>query len=360
MCNMPNQNRDRLTPDFFAFTFPIFIGNIFQQLYNIVDTIIVGQFVGTGALAAVGSTGTVSFMLLGFLMGFTTGVTVPTGQHFGAGDMQGMRKTVASAILLCCIGSVLMTVLGMTIMGRLLRIMQTPQDIFSGAYSYIMIICGGIVAQIAYNLLSCLLRALGNSRVPLYFLILAALLNIVLDLVFIVCFHMGTAMSAYCAQNTGAGEVGRVRSEFRAATVIAAVYSAFVGVPLFFFGKYMTYIFVSGDGDMIIEEVNIFLRCTAVFFIPLAIVNIYRNAIQGMGYGLMPMMAGVAELAGRTTVALIAAQYASYMGVCMASPVAWTMASALLVTVYFHVIRQQETNCGLGKEPIRRKRRAQA
>ena len=157
-----------------GFTIPIFIGNIFQQFYSMVDTIIVGKFVGTKALAAVGSTGTITFLILGFLMGMTVGFTVLTAQRFGAGDMEGMRKTVGSAAILSAAVSVLVTAVSMAGMRPLLLFMNTPEDIFANAYTYVMIICAGIFAQVLYNLLSCVLRALGNSQTPLYFLILAA------------------------------------------------------------------------------------------------------------------------------------------------------------------------------------------
>ena len=167
----------------FNFTLPIFIGNVFQQFYSMADTIIVGKFVGTKALAAVGSTGTIMFLINGFILGMTAGFTVLTAQKFGAGDMKAMRKTVGNAAILAIIMSLIMTVLGMMAMKPLLGIMKTPDDIFKDAYAYIMVICGGIAAQMLYNFLSSVLRALGNSKVPLYFLILAALLNIVLDMV---------------------------------------------------------------------------------------------------------------------------------------------------------------------------------
>lgn len=177
----------------FNFTLPIFIGNVFQQFYSMADTIIVGKFVGTKALAAVGSTGTIMFLINGFILGMTAGFTVLTAQKFGAGDMKAMRKTVGNAAILAIIMSLIMTVLGMMAMKPLLGIMKTPDDIFKDAYAYIMVICGGIAAQMLYNFLSSVLRALGNSKVPLYFLILAALLNIVLDMVFIIAFHMGSS-----------------------------------------------------------------------------------------------------------------------------------------------------------------------
>ena len=179
------------------FTFPLFIGNVFQQLYNMADTIIVGKFVGANALAAVGSTGTIMFLIIGFLQGLTAGFTVPTAQKFGAGDLKAMRKTVGSAAILSAIVSVIMTVVSMLGMKSLLHLLNTPSDIFQDAYSYIMVICAGIFAQVLYNLLASILRALGNSKIPLYFLILAAGLNVVLDLLFIIVFHMGAVGAAY-------------------------------------------------------------------------------------------------------------------------------------------------------------------
>ena len=179
-----------------SFTFPIFLGNVFQQFYNMADAVIVGKFVGTGALAAVGSTGTIMFLIYGFVVGMTAGFTVLTAQKFGAGDMDAMRKTVAGASVLSLIIGAVLTAAFMFLMKPWLELMNTPEDIFRDAYSYIMIISAGILAQMLYNLLASILRALGNSRVPLYFLILSALLNIVLDLVLIIFFHMGTAGAA--------------------------------------------------------------------------------------------------------------------------------------------------------------------
>lgn len=179
------------------FTIPILLGNIFQQLYNMVDTVIVGRFVGTNALAAVGATGTVVFFILGFLTGFTTGITVITSQRFGAGDMEGMRRSIGNSAFLSVAITVVMTVLSLALMKPILTLMQTPQDIFDDAYSYISIICMGMWTIVLYNLLSAMLRAIGNSKVPLYFLIMSAFLNVVLDLVFIINFDMGVKGAAW-------------------------------------------------------------------------------------------------------------------------------------------------------------------
>ena len=179
-----------------SFTFPIFLGNVFQQFYNMADAVIVGKFVGTKALAAVGSTGTIMFLIYGFVVGMTAGFTVLTAQKFGAGDMQGMRRTVAGAGILSFLIGLFLTVTFMLFMKPLLHLMNTPSDIFADAYKYIMIVSGGILAQMLYNLLSSILRALGNSKIPLYFLIISALLNIVLDLFLIIVFQMGAPGAA--------------------------------------------------------------------------------------------------------------------------------------------------------------------
>lgn len=179
------------------FIIPLVIGNIFQQLYNMVDTIIVGQFVGVKALAAVGATGTIMFLILGFMQGLTTGFTVLTSQRFGAGDMEGMKKSVGTAAILSILSTVVMTAVSVAGMNGLLHLMQTPEDIFDMSRTYIIIICAGMGCTVLYNLMASILRAVGNSKVPLYFLIVSAVTNIILDLVFIINFHMGVAGAAW-------------------------------------------------------------------------------------------------------------------------------------------------------------------
>ncbi|MDY2594407.1 MAG: MATE family efflux transporter [Oliverpabstia sp.] len=423
------------------FTLPIVIGNIFQQFYTMVDTVIVGKFVGTKALAAVGATGTICFLILGFLMGLTAGFTVITSQRFGAGDMEGMRKTVGSAAVLSVVISLLMTVVSMVGMKPLLKFMNTPDDIFHDTYLYIMIICAGIFAQVLYNLLACVLRALGNSKTPLYFLLFSAVLNIVLDLVLIIVFHLGApgaayatviaqgvsgllcliyiikkvpvlkleksdfrpdahlirtqlvigfpmalqysitaigtmmvqaalnglgslhvaaftaankieqvvtqmyvalgaTMATYSAQNMGAGKVKRIHQGFMSATVISFVYAAVTGVLVYVWGYKLTGLFVSENLDALMPLVDLYLRCVAVFFIPLAVVNVYRNGIQGMGFGFTAMLGGVAELVGRGVVAIVAAHYDSYLGICMASPMAWILAGILFIVMYCLIMKE--------------------
>jgi len=146
-------------------------------------------------------------------------------------------------------------------------------------------------------------------------------------------------MATYGAQNMGAGDVPRIRQGFKASTIIGILYAVASAVLVMTAGKYMTYLFVSEDVALIMDSVNTYLICVGIFFIPLAIVNIYRNGIQGLGYGLLPMMAGVAELVGRGVVAVIAAGRKSYLGVCLASPAAWVLASLLLIGMYYYVVK---------------------
>ncbi|MCR5254706.1 MAG: MATE family efflux transporter [Acetatifactor sp.] len=191
-----DMTKGKILPALIRFTIPILIGDVFQQLYNIVDTIIVGRTLGAGALGAVGATGTLMFLILGFIMTLGAGFAVVTSQRFGAHDEEGVRKSFASAIILMTGFGIILTVLSSAFLDPLLRLMNTPEDIYADSYSYISVICGGLLAPVFYNLLATNLRAIGNSKIPLYFLILSSFLNIALDFVFILTFKMGVAGAA--------------------------------------------------------------------------------------------------------------------------------------------------------------------
>lgn len=178
------------------FTIPLLIGNLFQQLYNMVDTMIVGKYVGASALAAVGATGNLMFLITGFSIGFAAGFSIITAQAFGAGDGWKLRHSVSNGILLSLLTAVILTTVSLTCMDTFLHWMNTPSDIYPQARSYITIIAAGLIANTFYNLLSGYLRAVGNSRAPLMFLIFSSVLNILLDLWFILSFHMGVKGAA--------------------------------------------------------------------------------------------------------------------------------------------------------------------
>ena len=149
------------------FSIPLLIGNVFQQFYSMVDTIIVGRFVGVDALAAVGSTGSMVFLVNGFATGLTSGFAVLVSQKFGAKDEKGLRKATASAITLTVISVIVATIVSLLGAKPLLKLMNTPENIMGDAYIYVKIIYGGIIATVSYNFIASILRALGDSKTPL-------------------------------------------------------------------------------------------------------------------------------------------------------------------------------------------------
>ena len=175
----------------FGFWFPVLLGNLFQQVYNLVDSVIVGRFVGVNAFAGVSATGSLNFLIIGFLLGMCSGCAIPVAQSFGEGDPHAMRKYFANAIYLCGGIAVAMSVATVLLTPAILRWTGTPEDIFDEAYHYIVYIFGGMAAIMLYNLSSGVLRAVGNTRTPLVFLVLSCAVNVALDLLFVVVFKMG-------------------------------------------------------------------------------------------------------------------------------------------------------------------------
>lgn len=425
----------------FRFALPIFIGNILQQAYQMADNIIVGQFVGANAFAAVGSTYGIFFLITGLIWGTTVGFTVPIAQKYGEGDFSQMRKMIGTSIWLSIIISVSMTIITVAIMPWLLRFMNTPEEIYAEAYSYIIIICAGLFAQILYNLLACILRAIGNSRIPLYFLILSAALNIILDFVFILPFKMGTGgaalatvisqaisgflcliyiikkvkilhlckdeltfnrelakeelliglpmalqyvitsigmlviqtslnllgteavtaysagnkievileqgpiaigstMATYTAQNWGAQKYKRISQGVKASFQIMIAYFLIFGTLTAFYGKELTYLFISDSTAAILTNVDLFLKIISSTGILLGILCIFRNCVQGMGFASISLIGGVVELIARTIVSLITMHYKTFGGICLGYPAAWLFASLFFIAIYCNIKRK--------------------
>lgn len=176
-----------------SFAIPMLFGFLFQQFYNMVDTIIVGKCLGVSALAAVGSTGSINFMIIGFCTGACSGFAIPVAQKFGAGDYVGMRKFVANAGWLSAVFAAVMTTIVGFLCMDILQWMNTPEDIIQGAYDYIFIIFLGIPVTYLYNILAGIIRSLGDSKTPVYFLLLSSLMNIALDFFTILVLGMGVS-----------------------------------------------------------------------------------------------------------------------------------------------------------------------
>ncbi len=178
------------------FAFPLLISNIFQQLYNTVDTMIVGNYLGDISLAAIGSCTSIYDLLVGFALGIGNGLAIVTARSYGANDKDLLKKSVASSMVIGIAVSVILTIIGMIFLKPLLGLLNTPVEIIDEAYSYISVIVMFIIVMFAYNLCAGLMRAIGNSIMPLVFLIISSLLNIVLDIFFITQLNMGVQGAA--------------------------------------------------------------------------------------------------------------------------------------------------------------------
>ena len=183
-------------PMMLAFALPLMLGNIFQQLYTVSDAAIVGRFVGVTALASIGAADWMNWGFLGIIMGFTQGFSILVSQYFGANDKKGLSKTIGNSLTLCVILAVIMSIVGQIMVKPLLILLNTPDGVLEGAVLYVRIFFIGIPIVTAYNFFSGVLRALGNSKTPLIAMVIASVINISLDLGFILIFNWGIAGAA--------------------------------------------------------------------------------------------------------------------------------------------------------------------
>ena len=309
-----------------AFAIPVFIGNLFQQFYNIVDTMIVGRFVGVNALAAVGSTSSIMFCVQGLASGLMTGFGVVIAQSFVAKDEKGLRHYVVMSKKLTLLLSVAITVFLVICNRPLLKIMNTPDYIFDGAYTYLFIIFAGFIAMMTYNLFAAILRAIGDSRTPLYFLILSSALNVVLDLVFVINFQMGVAGVAY-------------------ATVISQAVSAVL--CLVYMMKKYPQIMKSN------KEEAVFSLRSAVKLMGMGIPMALQFSITALGTMIVQ---STLKLLGETAIAAYCGQNAGaraflikiigtnfgYAGICFCDPAAWIAALIPLIPLYYYRMKKAE------------------
>ena len=423
-----------------AFCAPLLVGNLFQQLYNLADSILVGRILGVNAFAAVGSTGAINFLILGFALGICSGFVIPIAQSFGAGDGDEARRRAGQLVWLALAFSLLVTLVAALWTDDILRITQTPEEIFDEAYRYIHIVFLGAGATILYNLASGVLRALGDSKTPLYFLMGAVSVNIALDLLFMkgtgmgvegaayatvlsqffagaACVlyiyrrvpmlrltrddwrpdrrrmrlivgigvpmglqfsitaigsimvqsavndlgtaavaavsaaskaHMvvsapldscGVAMATYCGQNLGSKNLARIRKGMSAVTVMCFAYCAAAFAFNYYFGSAVASFFTDGAEAGILANAHRYLTLNGAAYPMLAVIFIYRNGLQGMGFSRQAMGAGLAELAARAFVAFGLVGQFGFLAVCWANPAAWLLADALLLTLYHTELR---------------------
>lgn len=376
-----NLTKGRPLKQILYFALPVFIGNVFQQFYSMVDNIIVGNTLGENAFAGVGATTSLAFLIIGFVQGLTAGFAVKTSQFYGANDVEKIKSSVAVSILLSGALTVALTVISVFTAMPILKLMRTPNEIINYSHQYITVVFVGLGATMLYNLCASILRALGDSKVPLLFLVMASVINIGLDLLFIMVFHMGvagagwatvisqfisgaacmvymfkkyeilrlssrhfklsfkfcmqhlavglpmafqysiiavgimvqqaalnafgtlyvsaytaaskidsiftqslvamgSAVATYVGQNYGAGEIERINKGVNQAMLVSVALAVVGGLIVFFGSDIMTALFVKNPDREMLSLSKRYLFWQGVFYIGLAVIYVYRNALQ--------------------------------------------------------------------------------
>ena len=398
-----------------GFAVPMLFGMLFQQFYNLVDTIIVGKTLGVEALAGVGATGSINFMIIGFCMGVCNGFVIPVAQCFGAKKPADLRKYVFNGYICSIVFAIVLTLAS--------------------------VIFIGIPTVFLYNMVSGVIRSLGDSKTPVVFLVLSSIINVVLDFFLILVCKMGVAgagwatvtsqlisgltcliymykkydilkgdkservldrrfitnlcmngvpmglqysitaigstilqaavntlgstyvaamtagskmfnftccpfdalgstMATYAGQNVGAAKIKRLGQGVRSAMIIGSVYSVLSLIALYFTTDYIALLFVNASETTIIALTRQFILASACFYIPLTGVNVVRFCIQGMGFSVFAISAGILEMIGRAFAAIILIPNIGFMGACLASPIAWIAADAFLFPAFIHCAKK--------------------
>ncbi|MCR5005226.1 MAG: MATE family efflux transporter [Clostridiales bacterium] len=286
------------------FFFPILLGTFFQQIYNTADTMIVGRFVGTKALAAVGSTGTFQNLIVGFFVGLSSGGTVIISQFFGGNDSENVGRAVHTAIALSLVGGAAIMLVGYVSAPAMLRLMNTPEDVLEPAVSYVRICFLGIIPVLIYNIGSGILRAIGDSRRPLYFLIISCLSNIVLDLLFVGVFRWGVNGAAFAtivAQGFSAFLILRLLSKSRESYRFRVKELRFdgsilkniirIGLPaglqsiLYSISNLIVQRSVNGFGTTTVASWTVFARVDSVYWMIIGAFGVAITTFVGQNFG---------------------------------------------------------------------------
>ena len=426
------------------FSIPLLIGNIFQQFYNIADIIIVGRTLGMNALASVGAVSPLFFLLMFIIVGLTSGFSVITGQYFGAKDYNGVRRSFAVSAVLSFSFTIVFSVICSLMLVKILSLMNVPPEIFSDAYWYTLICILGLIISNFYNLLANVIRALGDSLTPLYALIIASVVNIILALIFIlilgwgvpdsavalilsqgisaflcvlyikykmpllhlsksdwkfsksdlqfalihlkvglptslqfaiiglsiliiqtVCnsfgadviasftaslrieqiailpmITFGVALSTYVAQNFGAKNYSRIRTGVKKASLINFLVSIFMAFIMYFWGSDLVRLFIGSGNERIVKLAHSYLTISSLFYFFIAQIFIYRNALQGLGRPVIPLISSIGELIVRSFFAIYLAGIIGYYSVFYAGPISWVTAGVVVAIGYYSTINK--------------------
>lgn len=420
-----------------TFALPIFLANLLQLTYSIVDTRIVGTFLGENMLAAVGATTTLSNLIIGFLLGLSNGFAIVTAQKFGAKDIRAVKKSFATAIILGVSTALVLTVAGLVFLHPILKFLNIPDELFKESASYISVIIAGLLATFLYDICAAVLRAIGDTITPLIILAISVALNVAGDIffvvivkagvrgaavatvlaqliAFIVCaFYMvkkydilrlsrtdfkgmesamvknmlggglsmgfmsslvnigsltlqtainklgqdiivahtaarkiseifmvmftvfGQTMATYCGQNIGAGKVDRVKKGIRLSILYTCIWCTLVIIASYTIGGWLVYLVTGSSNDAVIVNATNYLKFDTVFYYVTAVICIVRNAMQGLGEHITPLISSSLEMIGKIIIAATLVPVMGYTGVIIAEPLVWfIMVIPLIVKIY--------------------------
>ena len=429
------------------FAIPVFLGRLFQMMYSLIDTKIVGNILGEEALAAVGSVSILYNLLTGIFSGFTLGFSIVTAQNYGSGNEKLLKKNVASSIMLGMMTAVVIIFAVLLFLNPILHAMNVPEEQFCMAHDYIRILVWGMFVTLAYNLCADMLRAIGDSVTPLIFLVIAAVTNIVLDYLFIGGFSMGVSgaacatvlsqlvsavlcflrirsgfpilhiskndlewdrermrllyqnglamalmsslvncgtlilqtginklgtniivahtaarkvfeifslpvsvfgasMATYCGQNMGAGKIDRVKRGIWLAIVYTAIWSGLTIIASYTIGGWLVYLVTGSHNKTVILNATNYLKFDTLFYIVTTLICILRNAMQGLGDHITPLISSGLEMAGKIVIAATLVPWLGYTGVIICEPIVWfIMVIPLLIQTFrMPVLRTEKTD----------------
>ena len=410
-----------------AFALPIFFANLLQLTYSLVDTRIVGTFLGEDALAAVGATTTLSNLIVGFLQGLSGGFAIIIAQKFGAKDYKNVKKSFAMSLTMGTGIAIFFTVFGLLFLQPILNILNVPSDLMATAKSYIFVIIAGLVATFLYDACAAALRSLGDTVTPLVILAVSVTLNIAGDLFFIlvvkagvqgaavatvlsqtlaflICwFYMirryeilrlkkedffglernmmknmlsaglsmglvsslvnlgtlalqtsinrlgrdiivahtaarkitemfmimfgvfGQTMAIFCGQNAGAGRMDRVRHGIGLAVLYTCIWSVMTVIFSFTIGKQLIYLVTGSHNETVIRNAANYLKFDTIFYFVTAVISVLRNAMQGLGETVIPLVSSALEMIGKVVIAVTLVPLLGYTGVIVAEPIVWVI-----------------------------------
>ena len=424
-----------------GFALPIFLANLLQLTYSIVDTRIVGSYLGESTLAAVGATTTLSNLMIQFLMGVSNGFAIITAQKFGAKDYDGVRKSFAMSLKLGCTIALAITIVCLVFLRQILVFLNVSDTLMETAMSYIFVIIAGLLATFLYDACAAALRALGDTLTPLIILLVSVCLNIVGDIFLVVVVKMGVrgaalatvlaqavafvicwiymvkkyevlrvkgedfigdksdadrqmlknmlsagmsmgfmsslinigsltlqtainklgqdiivahtaarkiseifmimftvfgqTMATYCGQNIGAGEVKRVKQGIRLAILYTCIWCTMVLIASYTIGPWLVYLVTGTHNEVVITNATNYLKFDTIFYFVTAVICIVRNAMQGLGEQITPLVSSSLEMIGKIVIAFTLVPMLGYTGVIVAEPIVWfIMVIPLLVKIF--------------------------